>query len=215
MKETWKKCWKYLLILPIIAVAVVVLVFTLPDGKMDALSVNAKDVVLKVGDSKLIDYEVNIKQAVVTFDVADETKANIDVDEKEIVGLSVGSTTLTVTAKYGNETSVVTVGVTVLKDNLPSSELEPSTPEEPTYAEDKIKVLVDNNEVNELLLSLGESAVVKIESEENITSVKSSSEVSLREIATGLYLVTAEKVGYYNLNIQTSSYQRTIDVIVN
>ncbi|HIT62160.1 MAG TPA: hypothetical protein IAC38_01760, partial [Candidatus Caccovivens faecavium] len=109
MKEAWKRSLKYLLILPVIIVSVVVVVLTLPSSKTDALRVSATDIVLNVGEAKSLSYDVNIKQAVCSFEVSDVTKANINESEKKIVGLSEGKTTLTVTAKYGNETSVVTV----------------------------------------------------------------------------------------------------------
>ena len=156
MKEAWKKSWKYLLILPIIAVAVVGVILTLPDGETKALSVSASDIVLRVGEEKALNYSVNIKQAVCSFEVEDETKANIDESEKIIVGLSEGATELTVTAKYGNETSVVTVSVTVTPNlDTPSEPENPNIPDETEPVEDSenIKVIFNNNEVDELVLN--------------------------------------------------------------
>ena len=222
MKEAWKKSWKYLLILPIIAVAVVGVILTLPDGETKALSVSASDIVLRVGEEKALNYSVNIKQAVCSFEVEDETKANIDESEKMIVGLSEGATELTVTAKYGNETSVVTVSVTVIENNTPNLDT-PSEPEnpnipdetEPVKDSEKIKVIFNNNEVDELVLNLGESYNFRLESEERNFTFKNIGDIIVTEITTGYYKIIANTIGYHTLTIQTPSYQRTIEVIVN
>ena len=221
MKEAWKKSWKYLLILPIIAVAVVGVILTLPDGETKALSVSASDIVLRVGEEKALNYSVNIKQAVCSFEVEDETKANIDESEKIIVGLSEGETELTVTAKYGNETSVVTVSVTVIENNTPNLDTpnEPENPNipdetEPVEDSEKIKVIFNNNEVDELVLNLGESYNFRLESEERNFTFKNIGDIIVTEITTGYYKIIANTIGYHNLTIQTPSYQRTIEVIV-
>ncbi len=222
MKEIWKKSWKYLLILPIILVAVVVVVLTLPKDENTPLSVTAKDVVLEIGDSESIDYNVNIKQAVVSFDVEDETKANVNTSEKKIVGLSEGKTNLTVTAKYGNETSVVTVSVTVLEANSePANPTFPegnnpseNVPDIPTVTNDDIKVLVDNNEVDEITLSIGGSVTIKLESEDVNYKLKAGSEIEIVELPTNMFMLSATEQGQYTLTISTDNFFREIDVIV-
>ena len=215
MKEAWKRSLKYLLILPIIIVAVVVVVLTLPSSKTDALKVSATDIVLNVGEVKSLSYNVNIKQAVCSFEVSDETKANINESEKKIVGLSEGKTTLTVTAKYGNETSVVTVGVTVLDtSNTPTTPENPSNEGEQIEESEEIKVIFDNNEVDELVLNRDESYSFKLECEENSFTFRVPSELKIVKLTTGLYKITTTKEGYYTITIQTPSYQRTIEVIV-
>ena len=226
MKEFLKKSWKYLLVLPIIAIAVVVVILTLPKGESIPLSVTAKDVVLEIGDSENISYDVNIKQAVVSFKVEDETKANVNSSEKKIVGLSEGKTNLIVTAKYGNETSVVTVSVTVLEapstdaPDFPTMPENPTTPNNPSTPEDdeqgeNIKFIVDNNEVNELVLTVGESASFRVECEENNITIQAPSEVEIKKITTGTYSINVATAGYYTITIQTPLYQRTLEVIVN
>ena len=215
MKEAWKRSLKYLLILPIIIVAVVVVVLTLPSSKTDALKVSATDIVLNVGEAKSLSYDVNIKQAVCSFEVSDETKANINESEKKIVGLSEGKTTLTVTAKYGNETSVVTVGVTVLDtSNTPTTPENPSNEGEQIEESEEIKVIFDNNEVDELVLNRNESYSFKIECEERSFTFRVPSELIVVKLTTGLYKITTTTEGYYTMTIQTPSYQRTIEVIV-
>ena len=215
MKEAWKRSLKYLLILPIIIVAVVVVVLTLPSSKTDALKVSATDIVLKVGEAKSLSYNVNIKQAVCSFEVSDETKANINEREKKIVGLSEGKTTLTVTAKYGNETSVVTVGVTVLdSSNTPTTPENPSNEDEQMEESEEIKVIFDNNEVDELVLNRSESYSIKLECEESSFTFRVPSELNIVKLTTGLYKITTTTEGYYTMTIQTPSYQRTIEVIV-
>ena len=215
MKEAWKRSLKYLLILPIIIVAVVVVVLTLPSSKTDALRVSATDIVLKVGEAKSLSYNVNIKQAVCSFEVSDETKANINESEKKIVGLSEGKTTLTVTAKYGNETSVVTVGVTVLDtSNTPTTPENPSNEGEQIEESEEIKVIFDNNEVDELVLNRNESYSFKLECEERSFTFRVPSELIVVKLTTGLYKITTTTEGYYTMTIQTPSYQRTIEVIV-
>ena len=178
MKEAWKKSWKYLLILPIIAVAVVGVILTLPDGETKALSVSASDIVLRVGEEKALNYSVNIKQAVCSFEVEDETKANIDESEKKIVGLSEGATELTVTAKYGNETSVVTVSVTVIENNTPNLDT-PNEPENPNIPDEtepveepSLDVVIENPET---------------ETEETTTGGENSANNSLAELLNSLF----------------------------
>ena len=218
MKEAWKKSWKYLLILPIVIVAVVVLIVTLPKEENNPLMVTAKDIVLTVGGSKEIDYDVNIKQAIVSFDVSDETRANVDESEKKIVGLSEGKTALTVTAKYGNETSVVTVDVTVLDKNSPIIPEDPDTPdeiEEEIEESDDIKVLFDNVEVDELVLNIGENYNFTLNSDEPFYSFSHNyDEVKISKIATNTYNIVVSESGHYSIIIQTPSYKKTLVIIV-
>ena len=216
MKEAWKKSWKYLLILPIIIV-VVVLIVTLPKEENNPLMVTAKDIVLTVGGSKEIDYDVNIKQAIVSFDVSDETRANVDESEKKIVGLSEGKTALTVTAKYGNETSVVTVDVTVLDKNsiIPENPDSPDEIEEEIEESDDIKVLFDNVEVDELVLNIGENYNFTLNSDEPFYSFSHNyDEVKIIKIATNTYNIVVSESGHYSIIIRTPSYKKTLVIIV-
>ena len=217
MKEAWKKSWKYLLILPIVIVAVVVLIVTLPKEENNPLMVTARDIVLTVGGSKEIDYDVNIKQAIVSFDVSDETRANVDESEKKIVGLSEGKTALTVTAKYGNETSVVTVDVTVLDKNSPIIPEDPDTPdeiEEEIEESDDIKVLFDNVEVDELVLNIGENYNFTLNSDEPFYSFSHNyDEVQITKIATNTYNIVVSESGHYSIIIRTPSYKKTLVII--
>lgn len=208
MKEAWKKSWKYLLILPIVIVAVVVLIVTLPKEENNPLMVTARDIVLTVGGSKEIDYDVNIKQAIVSFDVSDETRANVDESEKKIVGLSEGKTALTVTAKYGNETSVVTVDVTVLDKNsiIPENPDSPDEIEEEIEESDDIKVLFDNVEVDELVLNIGENYNFTLNSDEPFYSFSHNyDEVQITKIATNTYNIVVSESGHYSIIIRTPS----------
>lgn len=217
MKEAWKKSWKYLLILPIVIVAVVVLIVTLPKEKNNPLMVTAKDIVLTVGGSKEIDYDVNIKQAIVSFDVSDETRANVDESEKKIVGLSEGKTALTVTAKYGNETSVVTVDVTVLDKNsiIPENPDSPDEIEEEIEESDDIKVLFDNVEVDELVLNIGENYNFTLNSDEPFYSFSHNyDEVQITKITTNTYNIVVSESGHYSIIIRTPSYKKTLNIIV-
>ena len=216
MKEAWKKSWKYLLILPIVIVAVVVLIVTLPKEENNPLMVTARDIVLTVGGSKEIDYDVNIKQAIVSFDVSDETRANVDESEKKIVGLSEGKTALTVTAKYGNETSVVTVDVTVLDKNsiIPENPDSPDEIEEEIEESDDIKVLFDNVEVDELVLNIGENYNLTLNSDEPFYSFSHNyDEVQITKIATNTYNIVVGKSGHYSIIIRTPSYKKTLVII--
>ena len=217
MKEAWKKSWKYLLILPIVIVAVVVLIVTLPKEENNPLMVTARDIVLTVGGSKEIDYDVNIKQAIVSFDVSDETRANVDESEKKIVGLSEGKTALTVTAKYGNETSVVTVDVTVLDKNsiIPENPDSPDEIEEEIEESDDIKVLFDNVEVDELVLNIGENYNFTLNSDEPFYSFSHNyDEVKITKIATNTYNIVVGESGHYSIIIRTPSYKKTLNIIV-
>ncbi len=217
MKEAWKKSWKYLLILPIVIVAVVVLIVTLPKEENNPLMVTARDIVLTVGGSKEIDYDVNIKQAIVSFDVSDETRANVDESEKKIVGLSEGKTALTVTAKYGNETSVVTVDVTVLDKNsiIPENPDSPDEIEEEIEESDDIKVLFDNVEVDELVLNIGENYNFTLNSDEPFYSFSHNyDEVQITKIATNTYNIVVSESGHYSIIIRTPSYKKTLNIIV-
>ena len=217
MKEAWKKSWKYLLILPIVIIAVVVLIVTLPKEENNPRMVTARDIVLTVGGSKEIDYDVNIKQAIVSFDVSDETRANVDESEKKIVGLSEGKTALTVTAKYGNETSVVTVDVTVLDKNsiIPENPDSPDEIEEEIEESDDIKVLFDNVEVDELVLNIGENYNFTLNSDEPFYSFSHNyDEVQITKIATNTYNIVVSESGHYSIIIRTPSYKKTLVIIV-
>lgn len=179
--------------------------------------VTAKDIVLTVGGSKEIDYDVNIKQAIVSFDVSDETRANVDESEKKIVGLSEGKTALTVTAKYGNETSVVTVDVTVLDKNsiIPENPDSPDEIEEEIEESDDIKVLFDNVEVDELVLNIGENYNFTLNSDEPFYSFSHNyDEVQITKITTNTYNIVVSESGHYSIIIRTPSYKKTLNIIV-
>ena len=195
----------------------VVLIVTLPKEENNPLMVTAKDIVLTVGGSKEIDYDVNIKQAIVSFDVSDETRANVDESEKKIVGLSEGKTALTVTAKYGNETSVVTVDVTVLDKNsiIPENPDSPDEIEEEIEESDDIKVLFDNVEVDELVLNIGENYNFTLNSDEPFYSFSHNyDEVKIIKIATNTYNIVVSESGHYSIIIRTPSYKKTLVIIV-
>ena len=217
MANFLKKSWKYLLLLPIIVVAVVVLLLTLPSGETKALTVTAQNIVVEVGERASLEYEVNIQQALCYFDVVDDTKAVIDESSKTVVGLSAGNTILTVTAKYGNETSVTTVSVVVtnsqetptdnpgdIEDDLPVDEVDGA-----------IKVVQNGNYVSEIIMTENEPCDISVESEEISRKVSATDGLTVQKITTGIYRLTAEKAGLYTLKITTPSYEQTFTVVVS
>lgn len=217
MADFLKKSWKYLLLLPIIVVAVVVLLLTLPSVETKALTVTAENIVVEVGERASLEYEVNIQQALCYFDVVDDTKAVIDESSKTVVGLSAGNTILTVTAKYGNETSVTTVSVVVTnsqetptdnpgdtEDDLPVDEVDGA-----------IKVVQNGNYVSEIIMTTNEPCDISVESEEAFRKLSASDGLTVQKITTGIYRLTAEKAGLYTLKITTPSYEQTFTVVVS
>mgnify|MGYP005792224207 CR=1 FL=1 len=217
MANFLKKSWKYLLLLPIIVVAVVVVFLTLPNGETRALTVTAENIVVEGGGRASLGYEVNIQQALCYFDVVDDTKAVIDESSKTVVGLSAGNTILTVTAKYGNETSVTTVSVVVTnsqetptdnpgdtEDDLPVDEVDGA-----------IKVVQNGNYVSEIIMTENRPCDISVESEEISRKVSATDGLTVQKITTGIYRLLAERAGLYTLKITTPSYEQTFTVVVS
>ena len=216
-KEKVKGWLKYLLLLPILIGAVLALVLTLPGGETDSLSVVAEDVVLKVGAEETLEYDVNIKRAVCSFKVEDETIVVFDENDKSLLGVSKGETKLTVTAKFGNETSVATVSVLVVGDEITDIDSPIEVPNEETDEEVEevpIKVLIDNAEVDEIVLKVGESIKITIDGGEYRVEEVTCDGAEVKKLTTGSYKLTATEVDEYVLVIHAGSYIREIPVIV-
>lgn len=216
-KEKVKGWLKYLLLLPILIGAVLALVLTLPGGETDSLSVVAEDVVLKVGAEETLEYDVNIKRAVCSFKVEDETIVIFDENDKSLLGVSKGETKLTVTAKFGNETSVATVSVLVVGDEITDIDSPIEAPNEEAdeeASETPIKVLIDNAEVDEIVLKAGESIKITIDGGEYRVEEVTCDGAEVKKLTTGSYKLTATEVDSYVLVIHAGSYIREIPVIV-
>ena len=216
-KEKVKGWLKYLLLLPILIGAVLALVLTLPGGETDSLSVVAEDVVLKVGTEETLEYDVNIKRAVCSFKVEDETIVVFDENDKSLLGVSKGETKLTVTAKFGNETSVATVSVLVVGDEITDIDSPIEVPNEETDEEVEevpIKVLIDNAEVDEIVLKAGEPINITVDGGEYRVEEVTCDGAEVKKLTTGSYKLTATEVDSYVLVIHAGSYIREIPVIV-
>lgn len=140
MKTFLKKSWKYLIFIPIIALVIVGIFLAIPDENNKPLSIEANDLLLKVGEKKTVSYSVSIEQAVCDFNIDNEAVAIVS--GGEILGVNEGETELTITAKYGNEISNKVVNVVVEKSDLSDGnenqnpdENEPSNPEIPNVPE--------------------------------------------------------------------------------
>lgn len=140
MKTFLKKSWKYLIFIPIIALVIVGIFLAIPDENNKPLSIEANDLLLKVGEKKTVSYSVSIEQAVCDFDIDNEAVAIVS--GGEILGVNEGETELTITAKYGNELSNKVVNVVVEKSDLNDGnenqnpdENQPSNPEIPDVPE--------------------------------------------------------------------------------
>ena len=216
-KEKVKGWLKYLLLLPILIGAVLALVLTLPGGETDSLSVVAEDVVLKVGAEETLTYDVNIKRAVCSFKVEDERIVVFDENDKSLLGVSKGETKLTVTAKFGNETSVATVSVLVVGDEITDVDSPIEVPNEEAdeeASENPIKVLINNAEVDEIVLEVGESIKITIDGGEYRVEEVTCDGAEVKKLTTGSYKLTALEVDSYVLVIHAGSYNREIPVIV-
>ena len=216
-KEKVKGWLKYLLLLPILIGAVLALVLTLPGGETDSLSVVAEDVVLKVGAEETFEYDVNIKRAVCSFKVEDETIVVFDENDKSLLGVSKGETKLTVTAKFGNETSVATVSVLVVGDEITDIDSPIEVPNEEAdeeASETPIKVLIDNAEVDEIVLKAGEPINITVDGGEYRVEEVTCDGAEVKKLTTGSYKLTATEVDEYVLVIHAGSYIREIPVIV-
>ena len=212
------KGWlKYLLLLPILIGAVLALVLTLPGGETDSLSVVAEDVVLKVGAEETLTYDVNIKRAVCSFKVEDERIVVFDENDKSLLGVSKGETKLIVTAKFGNETSVATVSVLVVEDEITDIDSPIEVPNEEAdeeASENPIKVLINNAEVDEIVLGVGESIKITVDGGEYRVEEVTCDGAEVKKLTTGSYKLTALEVDSYVLVIDAGSYIREIPVIV-
>ena len=212
------KGWlKYLLLLPILIGAVLALVLTLPGGETDSLSVVAEDVVLKVGAEETLTYDVNIKRAVCSFKVEDERIVVFDENDKSLLGVSKGETKLTVTAKFGNETSVATVSVLVVGDEITDIDSPIEVPNEEAdeeASENPIKVLINNAEVDEIVLGVGESIKITVDGGEYRVEEVTCDGMEVKKLTTGSYTLTALEVDSYVLVIDAGSYIREIPVVV-
>lgn len=140
MKTFLKKSWKYLIFIPIIALVIVGIFLAIPDENNKPLSIEANDLLLKVGEKKTVSYSVSIEQAVCDFNIDNEAVAIVS--GGEILGVNEGETELTITAKYGNEISNKVVNVVVEKSDLNDGnenqnpdENQPSNPEIPDVPE--------------------------------------------------------------------------------
>ena len=216
-KEKVKGWLKYLLLLPILIGAVLALVLTLPGGETDSLSVVAEDVVLKVGAEETLEYDVNIKRAVCSFKVEDERIVVFDENDKSLLGVSKGETKLTVTAKFGNETSVATVSVLVVGDEITDIDSPIDVPNEEAdeeVSETPIKVLINNAEVDEIVLKVGESIKITIDGGEYRVEEVTCDGTEVKKLTTGSYKLTATEVDSYVLVIHAGSYIREIPVVV-
>ena len=216
-KEKVKGWLKYLLLLPILIGAVLALVLTLPGGETDSLSVVAEDVVLKVGAEETLTYDVNIKRAVCSFKVEDERIVVFDENDKSLLGVSKGETKLTVTAKFGNETSVATVSVLVVGDEITDIDSPIEVPNEEAdeeASENPIKVLIDNAEVDEIVLKVGESIKITVDGGEYRVEEVTCDGMEVKKLTTGSYKLTALEVDSYVLVIHAGSYIREIPVVV-
>ena len=216
-KEKVKGWLKYLLLLPILIGAVLALVLTLPGGETDSLSVVAEDVVLKVGAEETLEYDVNIKRAVCSFKVEDERIVVFDENDKSLLGVSKGETKLTVTAKFGNETSVATVSVLVMGDEITDIDSPIEVPNEEAdeeASETPIKVLINNAEVDEIVLKVGGAIKITVDGGEYRVKEVTCDGAEVKKLTTGSYKLTATEVDEYVLVIHAGSYIREIPVIV-
>ena len=164
-----------------------------------------------------MEYDVNIKRAVCSFKVEDETIVVFDENDKSLLGVSKGETKLTVTAKFGNETSVATVSVLVVGDEITDIDSPIEVPNEEAdeeVSETSIKVLINNAEVDEIVLKVGESIKITIDGGEYRVEEVTCDGTEVKKLTTGSYKLTATEVDEYVLVIHAGSYIREIPVIV-
>ena len=125
------------IVLCILATIGIVVYFSFPKGaNKTKLVVEASDICLELDEHKKIEYECSIVEAVISFDVDDESVAYISAGAKgvEVVGKSTGNTTLTIVATYKKEVFEKEIKVTVVEqqespeDSPESGENNPTTP---------------------------------------------------------------------------------------
>lgn len=126
-------------VLVLAVIAGILLYVFLPSKEENVdLTVFSHDISVGVGEEQELEYQVSNPYAVVTFEIDNENVANIV--GRNIMGLSVGSTQITVTARYKSDTASNVYSVTVSSNSLPPETNEPdnehpddsgTSPEEP------------------------------------------------------------------------------------
>lgn len=116
--------YSVLAVLVIAALLGVSLYFLLP--RPEKLEISATDILLKVDESKLIEYDIN-KKAQVVFDIQDKSIAQTS--NFKIIGKKAGETSLKITAIVGKEVCEIETKVVVIEKNVPEEKPDDSTPE--------------------------------------------------------------------------------------
>ena len=210
MKDFILKNWKYFVILPVLIAVVVGIVLVVPKGT-ERLTVSAEDVELEVGSKVEIPYKVNIEKATCAFSVIDEEKVVVD-ENGVLYGRSAGKTNVVIIAVYGNEISEATATVTVGGGVNSSDEVAENYEYEITYS---------NGEVigNEINMQVGKSILINIQispmKEEEIEVYGKGVKVKKFEEVFGLYELSSEEKGEYEITITSSVGTRVIKINVD
>ena len=76
-------------------------------------------------------------------------------------------------------------------------------------------MLIDNVEVDELVLNIGENYNFTLNSDEPFYSFSHNyDEVQIAKIATNTYNIVVSESGHYSIIIRTPSYKKTLNIIV-
>lgn len=94
----------------------VIIYFVIPKGESYNLTLDANDIVVKVGEIKKLEFECSIDEAFVSASVEDATTAKVYTADriKVVSGCKFGKTKLTITAKYKSQTESTVVDITVI-----------------------------------------------------------------------------------------------------
>ena len=210
MKDFILKNWKYFVILPVLIAVIIGIVLVVPKGT-ERLTVSAEDVELEVGSKVVVPYKVNIEKATCAFSVIDEEKVVVD-ENGVLYGRSAGKTNVVIIAVYGNEISEATATVTVGGGVNSSDEVAENYEYEITYS---------NGEVigNEINMQVGKSILINIQispmKEEEIEVYGKGVKVKKFEEVFGLYELSSEEKGEYEITITSSVGTRVIKINVD
>ena len=222
MKDFIKRTWKYFVFIPIILVIVVGIILNLPKDT-GRLELEITDIVLKVGESQVINYKTNIQDAECSFRLDDDSIAVIE--NQNIIGKNSGETKLFATAVYENNVIYKTVNVSVLPKESSENENDDGQNEgennqneeengQGEVNEDvKISIYFQLEEINEIEIPVGSYKIVEIFSNYEFKIV-APNDITVEELFSieNSYKITANTYGNYEIVFKVGDFQRVLKV---
>ncbi len=207
MKNFFKKYWKYLVFIPIIAVLLIGIIYNITKDD-DTLELEVYDIKVEVNEWIEIVYKINIEDAVCTFKTSDDSIAIVE--DNYIVGVSEGETELIVTATYGNSLIRSKSSVIVFTETGES---------EIVVEEGTISIkrsIIDENELTEISLSIGTSVILYITANDEITyDVPEGLSLIASKTIVMAYKLEASAAGEYEIKFYCKDVCKVLKVTVD